>query len=334
MLLKPINQQVVAIMGASSGIGRLTAFMFAQKGAKVMVSARSEAGLKSLVSEIHLFGGEVDYVVADVSNIEQVKGFIEKTVARYGRLDTWVNAAATGVMGRFEDVTVEEFQRVIDVTLMGQVNGVTAALPYLKQQGGAIICVSSMEGRRSLPLQSAYSTAKHGLEGFLEALRVELMHEKVPVSVTSILPSVINTPYYNKIRTKLGVKPTGIPPYYQPNVVAEAIIYAAENPTRDFIAGDVGRVLDVLQRLSPGLIDTILATIGFVGQRTTEPKSEAAPDNLYEPIEGYDKIEGDFGQLTIPTFLDNLDKNPTLKWGLAAAVGAATILGLLPKDQV
>lgn len=333
MLLKPINQQVVAIMGASSGIGRLTAFMFAQKGAKVMVSARSEAGLKSLVDEIRLFGGEVDYVVADVSNIEQVKAFIEKTVARYGRLDTWVNAAATGVMGRFEDVTVEEFQRVIDVTLMGQVNGVTAALPYLKQQGGAIICVSSMEGRRSLPLQSAYSTAKHGLEGFLEAVRVELMHDKVPVSVTSILPSVINTPYYNKIRTKLGVKPTGIPPYYQPSVVAEAIIYAAEHPTRDFIAGDVGRVLDILQRLSPGLIDTILATIGFVGQRTNEPKSEAAPDNLYEPIEGYDKIEGDFGKLTIPTFLDNLDKNPTLKWGLAAAVSAATIFGLLPKDK-
>jgi NAD(P)-dependent dehydrogenase (short-subunit alcohol dehydrogenase family) len=333
MLLKPINQQVVAVMGASSGIGRLTAFMFAQKGAKVMVSARSEAGLKSLVDEIHLFGGEADYVVADVSDIEQVRAFVEKTVAQYGRLDTWVNAAATGVIGLFEDITPEEFKRVIDVTLMGQVNGVTVALPYLKQQGGAIICVSSMEGRRSLPLQSPYSTAKHGLEGFLEALRVELLHQKAPVSVTSILPSVINTPYYNKIRTKLGVKPTGIPPYYEPRVVAEGILYAAEHPTRDFIAGDVGRVLDVLQRLSPGLIDTVLAAIGFQGQRTPEPKAESAPDNLYHPIEGYDKIEGDFGKLTIPTFLDSLDRNPTLKWGVAAAVGVATIFGLLPKDK-
>lgn len=333
MLLKPINQQVVAIMGASSGIGRLTAFMFAQRGAKVMVSARSEAGLKSLVDEIRLFGGEVEYVVADVSSLEQVRNFVEKTVARYGRLDTWVNAAATGVMGKFEDITPEEFQRVIDVTLMGQVNGVTVALPYIKQQGGAIICVSSMEGRRSLPLQSPYSTAKHGVEGFLEALRVELMHEKAPVSVTSILPAVINTPYYNKIRTKLGVKPTGIPPYYEPRVVAEAIIYAAEHPTRDFIAGDVGRVLDVLQKLSPQLIDTILATIGFQGQRTTDPKSESAPDNLYEPIEGYDKIEGDFGKLVIPSFLDSLDRNPVLKWGIAGAVGVAALFGLFPKNQ-
>jgi NAD(P)-dependent dehydrogenase (short-subunit alcohol dehydrogenase family) len=333
MLLKPINQQVVAIMGASSGIGRLAAFMFAQRGAKVMVSARSEVGLKSLVEEIRLFGGEVDYVVADVSNLEQVTAFVEKTVAQYGRLDTWVNAAATGVLGRFEDITHEEFQRVIDVTLMGQVNGVMAALPYIKQQGGAIICVSSMEGRRALPLQSPYSTAKHGLEGFVEALRVELMHEKAPVSVTSILPSVINTPYYNKVRTKLGVKPTGIPPYYQPNIVAEAILYAAENPTRDFIAGDVGRVLDALQKLSPQLVDVILATIGYVGQRTNEPKSSDAPDNLYEPIEGYDKIEGDFGKLTIPTFLDTIDKNPVLKWGLAGAIGAATIFGLLNQDK-
>ncbi|BAZ09310.1 short-chain dehydrogenase/reductase SDR [Calothrix sp. NIES-4071] len=331
MLLKPINQQVVAIMGASSGIGRLAAFMFAQKGAKVMVSARSEAGLKSLVDEIHLFGGEVEYVVADVSDIEQVQAFVDKTVAQYGRLDTWVNAAATGVIGRFEDITIEEYKRVIDVTLMGQVNGVKAALPYLKQQGGAIICVSSMEGRRSLPLQNPYSTAKHGLEGFLEGLRVELMHDKIPVSVTSILPSVINTPYYNKVRTKLGVKPTGIPPYYQPKVVAEAILYAAENPTRDFIAGDVGRVLDVLQKLSPQLVDTVLAAIGFVGQRTNEPKA-AGTDNLYEPIEGYDKIEGDFGKLTIPTFLDNLDRNPALKWG-AVAAGVAALFGLLGQDK-
>ncbi|MBF2064841.1 MAG: SDR family oxidoreductase [Calothrix sp. C42_A2020_038] len=332
MLLKPINQQVVAVMGASSGIGRLTAFMFAQKGAKVMVSARSEAGLKSLVDEINLFGGEADYIVADVSDIEQVKTFVEKTVAQYGRLDTWVNAAATGVIARFEDITPDEFKRVVDVTLMGQINGVMVALPYLKQQGGAIICVSSMEGRRSLPLQSPYSTAKHGLEGFLEALRVELQHNQVPVSITSILPSVINTPYYNKIRTKLGVKPTGIPPYYQPRVVAEAILYAAEHPTRDFIAGDVGRILDILQRFSPELVDTILATIGFSGQCTNELKSESAPDNLYQPIEGYNKIEGDFGKLTIPSFLDNLDKNPSLKWGILA-VGTAALFGLLNQDN-
>ena len=331
MQLKPINQQVVAIVGASSGIGREAALRFAQRGAKVMVAARSEPGLKSLVEEIQSFGGEAAYVIADVSDFEQVKAIADKTVALYGRLDTWVHAAATGVLAPFENITPEEFQRVIDVTLMGQVHGAMAALPYLKQEGrGALIHISSVEGVRALPLQSPYSAAKHGVEGFLEALRVELQHEKLPISVTSIKPSVINTPYYNKVRTKLGVKPTGIPPYYQPSIVVDAILYTAEHPTRDFIAGDVGRVLDVLQRLSPELVDSILAVIGFAGQRTNEPKSEDAPDNLFAPaIPEYDRVKGDFDHLVIPTFLDWFDMNPPVKWGAVAfaALGVAALLG-------
>lgn len=331
MQLKPINQQVVAIVGASSGIGREAALRFAQRGAKVMVAARSEPGLKSLVEEIQSFGGEAAYVIADVSDFEQVKAIADKTVALYGRLDTWVHTAATGVLAPFEDITPEEFQRVIDVTLMGQVHGAMAALPHLKQEGrGALIHISSVEGVRALPLQSPYSAAKHGVEGFLEALRVELQHEKLPISVTSIKPSVINTPYYNKVRTKLGVKPTGIPPYYQPSIVVDAILYTAEHPTRDFIAGDVGRVLDVLQRLSPELVDSILAVIGIPGQRTNEPKSEDAPDNLFAPaIPEYDRVKGDFDHLVIPTFLDWFDMNPPLKWGAVgfAALGIAALLG-------
>ena len=331
MQLKPINQQVVAIVGASSGIGREAALRFAQRGAKVMVAARSEPGLKSLVEEIQSFGGEAAYVIADVSDFEQVKAIADKTVALYGRLDTWVHAAATGVLAPFENITPEEFQRVIDVTLMGQVHGAMAALPYLKQEGrGALIHISSVEGIRALPLQSPYSAAKHGVEGFLEALRVELQHEKLPISVTSIKPSVINTPYYNKVRTKLGVKPTGIPPYYQPSIVVDAILYTAEHPTRDFIAGDVGRILDVLQRVSPELVDSILAVIGIPGQRTNEPKSEDAPDNLFAPaIPEYDRVKGDFDHLVIPTFLDWFDMNPPLKWGAVgfAALGIAALLG-------
>lgn len=335
--LKPINQQVVAIVGASSGIGRLTALKFAERGAKVVVAARSEPGLASLVEEIQNSGGEATYIVADVSDFEQVKAIADKTVQVYGRLDTWVHAAATGILAPFENITPEEFKRVIDVTLMGQVYGAMAALPYLKQEGrGALIHISSMEGRRALPLQSPYSSAKHGLEGFLEALRVELKHEGIPISVTSILPAVINTPYYNKVRTKLGVKPTGIPPYYDPSLVADAILYVAEHPTRDFIVGDVGRVLDVAQRVSPGLVDNILALIGFAGQRTNEPKSESAPDDLYEPVTGYDRVKGDFDNLTIPSFTDWLDMNPPLKWGalVVAALGVATALGFFPGDEI
>ncbi|CAA9303182.1 Putative short-chain dehydrogenase [uncultured Coleofasciculus sp.] len=328
MQLKPISQQIVAVVGASSGIGRLTALEFATKGAKVVVSARSQEGLETLVKEIQSQGGEAVAVVADVKNFEQVKAIADKAIEQYGRLDTWVHAAATGILAPFEKITPEEFQQVIDVNLMGQVHGAMAALPHLKREGrGALIHISSMEGRRALPLQSPYSAAKHGVEGFLESLRVELQHEGIPISVTSIKPAVINTPFYNKVQTKLGVKPTGIPPYYEPSLVADAILYVAEHPTRDFIVGDVGKVLDVFQRLSPELLDSILVLVGFQGQRTTEPKSEGAPNNVFEPIQGYDKVEGDFGNLAIPSVTDWFDKNPPLKWGAIAAttLGAAAL---------
>jgi NAD(P)-dependent dehydrogenase (short-subunit alcohol dehydrogenase family) len=314
MQLKPISHQVVAIIGASSGIGRETALRFAQKGAKVVVSARNELGLNSLVAEIRASGGEATAIRSDVADFTSVKAIADYTVQQYGRLDTWVHCAATGILAPFEKITPEEFKRVIDVTLMGQVYGAMAALPYLKEEGkGAMIHISSMEGRRALPLQSPYSTAKHGLEGFLESLRVELQHEKIPISVTSIKPAVINTPFYNHVLTKLGVKPTGLPPYYSPQLVAEAILHTAEHPTRDFIVGDVGRILDIAQRLSPELMDTLLLAIGFKGQRTSEPKSVDGSNNLFEPMDGYTQVEGDFGNLTVPSISDWLIKKLTFK---------------------
>jgi NAD(P)-dependent dehydrogenase (short-subunit alcohol dehydrogenase family) len=324
MQLKPISQQVVCIVGASSGIGRQAALEFAKRGAKVVVSARNELGLKSLVDEIESKVGEAKAITADVANFEQVKAIADYTVEQYGRIDTWVHAAATGVLAPFEEITLEEFVRVMDVTFMGHVHAVKAALPYLKQQEkGAMIHISSMEGKRGLPLQSPYSAAKHALQGFLESLRVELQHEGMPISVTSILPAVINTPFYNHVLTKLGVKPTGIPPYYSPQLVADAILHVAENPTREYIVGDVGRILDVLERLSPELVDTILATVGFSGQKTNQPKSADAPNNLFTTMEGYNQVEGDFNELEIPSISDWLEMNPALKWGALTASIAA-----------
>lgn len=328
MQLKPIDQQVVAVVGASSGIGRETALQFAKRGATVVVSARSQSGLDSLVNEIQQDGGKATAITADVAVFEQVKAIADKTIEQYGRLDTWVHVAATGILASFDQITPEEFQRVIDVSLMGQVYGAMAALPYLKQEGrGALIHVSSMEGRRSMPLQSPYSSAKHGVEGFIESLRVELKHKGLSISVTSVKPSVINTPFYNHVRTKLGVKPTGIPPYYQPKLVTDAILYAAEHSTRDLIVGDVGKVLDILQRVSPELVDALLLLIAFPGQRTDEPKSKEGLDNLFEPMPGYNQVEGDFTHLTIPSFTDWLDRNPVLKWGAIAGgtVALATL---------
>lgn len=328
MDLKPIEQQVVVIVGASSGIGRECALRFAQRGASVVVSARSESGLQSLVDEVHQSGGKAISVVADVAEFEQVQAIADKAIATYGRLDTWVHASATAVIAPFEHVTPDEFKRVIDVTLMGQVYGAMVALPHLKREGrGALIHLSSMEGRRALPLQSSYSSAKHGVEGFLESLRVELQHEGSAVSVTSIKPAVINTPFYNNALTKLGVKPTGIPPYYAPSLVADAVLYTAEHPIRDFIVGDVGKVLDVLQRLSPSLVDALLVAIGFQGQRTDESKAAEAPHNLYEPVSAHDRVEGDFGSLTVPSLTDWFDRHPAVSWGAAGtALGAALLV--------
>lgn len=309
MELKPLNQQVVVVVGASSGIGRDAALKLTQRGAKVVVAARNESGLASLVKEIQQLGGEAIAVTADVAQFEQVSAIADAAIASFGRIDTWVHCAAAGILAPFETMTIEEFRRVIDVTLMGQVHGAKVALPHLKQAGqGSLIAISSMEGRRALPLQSPYSTAKHGLEGFLESLRVELEHEGAAINVTSIKPAVINTPFYNHMRTKVGVKPTGIPPYYDPSLVTDAILYAAENPIRDYIVGDVGRLLDWGQRLSPGLMDVALNLVGFRGQRTDDLKTPQAPDGLFEPMPGYEQVKGDFNHLTVPSLSDWLLK--------------------------
>lgn len=312
MQLKPINQQVVVIVGASSGIGRDAALAFAKRGAKVVVSARNQAGLSSLVAEIEQSGGEAVAVPADVADCDQVWAIAQKTADVFGRIDTWVHSAAAGMVAPFDEMTTAEFRRVIDVTLMGQVHGAKAALPYLKQAGGSFISISSMEGRRALPLQSAYSTAKHGVEGFVESLRVELEHEGLNINVASIKPAVINTPFYNHVRTKVGVKPTGIPPYYAPQLVTDAILHAATHHTRDYIVGDVGRILDIAQRISPALLDGVLAAIGFRGQKTNEPKSSEAPDNLFEPMSGYEQASGDFDSLEVPSLSDWARQNPVV----------------------
>ncbi|MDP9378550.1 MAG: SDR family oxidoreductase [Chloroflexota bacterium] len=330
MQLKPINEQVVVVCGASSGIGREAALRFGRQGAKVVVSARSEPGLRSLVDEIRAEGGEATAIPADVSDFDQVRAIADGAVQQYGRLDTWVHAAAVLLYATFEDTTPEEFERVVDVNLMGQVYGAMAALPHLKREGrGALIHISSIEARRALPYHSAYAAAKHGIDGFLEAMRVELRKEGVPVSVTQILPATINTPLFSKARTKIGVKPMGAPPFYPPGSVADAILYAAEHPRRDIVVGGVGKQLVTTQRLSPRLMDEILLRVGFRLQRTNEPKSADAPDNLFAPIQGYDRSEGDFGKLSFRRSLYTwLQRHPTLKATamLGAAAGAAAII--------
>ena len=326
MRLKPVEEQVVVLMGASSGIGRESALRFARKGTRVVVSARGEEGLDSLVQEIRGKGGEAIAVTADTSKFDQVKAVADRAVREYGRLDSWVHLAAVGLFATFEQTTPEEFERVIDVNLMGQVYGAMAALPHIKREGrGALIHISSVEAKRSFPLHSAYGASKHGIDGFLEALRVELRHEGWPISVTQVMPGTINTHFFDKGRSKLGVKPVGIPPIYEPGTVADTILYAAENPARDLVCGGAAQALILNQRLSPRMLDAILTTrAGFAPQKTEEPRSEDDPDNLYAPIRGHDTAKNGFRALS-RSFYNWMEMHPVVRRG--AAVGTA--LGLL-----
>ena len=329
MELKPIEQQVVVVFGASSGIGRETALRFAQRGAKLVVAARSEAGLQSLVDEIRGEGGEAVAVPANVTNLEQVKAVAAAAVEQYGRLDTWVHVAGVGVYATFEQMTPREFKRIIDVNLVGAVYGAMAALPFLREGGGALIEISSVEAKRAFPYHSAYAASKHGMAGFLDVLRMELKHQGVPVSVTNIMPAAINTPFFSNARTKLGVKPMGVPPFYQPGIVADAILYAAEHPTPEIIAGGAAKFFLFGQRVAPRLMDAIVERMGFPMQRTEEPKSDEEPYNLFEPSTGDHRVEGDFSHQARGTSLGTwLETHPVAKQALsgAALAGVAMLM--------
>jgi NAD(P)-dependent dehydrogenase (short-subunit alcohol dehydrogenase family) len=328
--LKPVEEQVVALMGASSGIGREAALRFAERGARVVVSARSEEGLESLVEEIRGKGGEAEAVAADVSEFEQVKAVADRAAEAYGRLDTWVHLAAVSVFAPFDQTTPEEFRRVVEIDLLGQAYGAMAALPHLKREGcGALVHVTSVVGRRAVPLQGAYCAAKHGVDGLLDTLRVELEHEGWPIGVTNVMPAAINTPFFDKARTRLGVKPKGFPPLYAPGVVADAILYAAEKAPRDIVAGGAGKGLIVGQRLSPRLMDAVMLRGGFGSQMTDEPKSADDPDALSGPMKGHNRTDGDFDDQTLRRSLVTwLDTHPNVKRATIASValGAAALL--------
>lgn len=320
--LKPIGDQVVVIVGASSGIGRLAALQFAKRGAKIAVSARSETGLKSLVEEIEAKGGEAFYVVADVSDFEQVKSIADLTIKKFGRFDTWIHTAAAFVFGTVELTEPAEYKRAIEVNLLGQIYGAKSALPFLKENGGALIHVNSAEAWRTAPYQSAYGASKHGIHGFLQVLRVEIEHEKLPISLTEILPGAINTPIYDKARNKMPFKLRAVPPVYHPRVVTDAILFAAENPAPELIAGSGGLGVILAERFSPRLADFLSEKIGFLAQTTDQNNGDKNGGNLFEPVSGFDKVEGSFSDEQLEgdpyTWLKT---NPKVKNALLAAGG-------------
>ncbi len=333
-VLKPVREQVVVVMGASSGIGRATAARFAEQGAKVVVAARGEAGLRSLVEEIRAAGGDACAEVADVTDPAQVQRVARRAVTEYGGLDTWVHAAAVLLVAPFEQTTPEEFQRVIDVNLMGQVHGAMAALPHLKRQGGALIHISSMGAKRGVPLQTAYCASKHGLDGFLETLRTEVRREDLPVSVTNVMPATINTPLFDQARTKIGVKPVAPPPIYQPDVMVDAVLYAAEHPVRDLVVGGSAKALILGEKLAPRVMDALMARFGFEAHDTGEPKPADAPDNLFAPLDAYNTARDGFDGSAWPRSLYTFLRRQPLVNRIPLAAEALAVAGFVLKPLI
>jgi len=319
--LKPLAEQVVVVLGGSSGIGRRTANRLARRGASVLVASRGGPTLDAVVREIRAAGGTAEAAVCDVRHPEQVVAVAERAVARFGRIDSWVNVAAVSMFASVEDTTPDEFRRVIEVNYLGQVHGALAALPHLKASGGALIVLSSVESRVALPLHGAYAASKHALEGFTEALRRELLAEGAPVSVTSIKPASVNTPIFAHSRNRMEVEPKGPPQIYHPDVVADCVLYAAEHRVRDLYAGGAGRIMVLAQSLAPALVDAATARFAIALEKTRTPAGDGAGTFDAPSTDG--RGEGDLGWQARRTSLYTALQTS----GRARAAAGASLLG-------
>ncbi len=281
MNLKKLEDQVVVITGASSGIGLVTARMAAKRGAKLVLVARSEPALHQLTDELKAAGTDAIYVKADVGVETQVRNVRDAAVNHFGGFDTWINNAAVSIYGKITDVSLEDHRRMFDTNYWGVVYGSIVAADHLSNKGGAIINIGSTLSDRAIPIQGIYSASKHAIKGFTDALRMELEHDKRPVSVTLIKPAAINTPYTKHAKNYLPTEPEVPAPVYSPNIVAEAILYAAENPVRDLFVGGGAKALSMAGYYAPSLTDK------FMERRMVDAQqSDEAPLSQHSALDG------------------------------------------------
>ncbi|MCU0498730.1 MAG: SDR family oxidoreductase [Anaerolineae bacterium] len=321
---------VVVITGASSGIGRTAALLFAKLGASVVLAARNEIGLKEVHTQIEAAGGTAVIVPTDVADSQQMTQLAATAYERFGRIDTWVNDAAVSIYGEFEQITLAEFERVIQVNVMGVVYGCQAVLPYMRQQGhGTIINIASVLGERSVPLQSAYCASKHAVKGFTESLRMELAAQESGIHVTLILPASINTPFFRHARSKMGVQAKPIPPVYEPEVVAEAILMAAQGHHRRIYAGGASKMFALMEYLNPRLIDWLMVQnrIAFKAQQSDLPPPSR--DSLFEPIQEPGSHRGEWaGAKPLSLYTQKISRIPSGVWWAMALFIAGLWRGL------
>jgi short-subunit dehydrogenase len=265
--LKPVSRQVIVITGASSGIGLTTAEMAAAAGARVVLSSRNESELLATVNRIRAAGGQAFHVVADVANPDAVDAIADLAIEQFGGFDTWVNNAGIGMYGKLTETPLGDKRRLFDVDFWGVVHGCRTAVRHLRRSGGAIINIGSVASDRAAPLLGIYSAAKHAVKGYTDALRMELEHDQLPISVSLVKPASINTPFIEHARSHMNAEPEFMPPVYAPEEAARAILHCAEHPTRDVLVGGSARFLSALGTIAPRTMDVYLEKTAFDQQK-------------------------------------------------------------------
>lgn len=332
------SNRVVVVTGASGGIGRASAVAFGKRGDRVALLARGTAGLDGAAAEVREAGGRALAVPVDVADPERVEMAARLVEDELGPIDVWVNAAFTSVFSPFHEIRPEEYRRVTEVTYLGYVYGTMAALRRMRLRNrGTIVQVGSALAYRGIPLQTAYSGAKHATQGFHEALRCELLHEKSKVRVTMVQMPAVNTPQFSWVLSRLPHHPQPVPPIYQPEVAAASVVYAADHPKRrEYWVGASTMGTLVANALAPGLLDRYLALTGFSSQQDRSKDKDPQQENLWEPADGDDGSDhGSHG-----VFDDKATGRSSQLWasqhhgalaaaglGLAGAVGAVLVRG-------
>jgi short-subunit dehydrogenase len=282
--LKKLNEQVIVLTGATSGIGLATARMAAEEGAKLVLVAREADALDTLAHEMRQRGAEVATVAADVGVPDDVARIGKTAVERFGRVDTWINNAGIGIFGTQEQVALEDMQRLFQTNFWGVVNGSLEAVKLLRAHGGgALINVGSEVSDRSVPLQGTYAASKHAVRAFTESLRMELEKDKAPISVTLVKPAAISTPFPQHAKNYMATEPTLPAPIYSPELAARTILHAAAVPERDLFVGGQAKLMSVLSQLLPRSMDRFMNAAMFKQQQTDIPSKRSRRDALHSP---------------------------------------------------
>jgi len=278
--------RVVVITGASAGVGRATAVEFARRGARVGLVARGRAGLEGTIRDVESAGGRAIAVQADVADPNALELAAAAVEEAFGPIDVWVNNAMTSVFSPVKEMTAAEYKRVTEVTYLGVVYGTLAALRrMLPRDAGAIVQVGSALAYRGIPLQSAYCGAKHAIQGFCDSLRSELLHDRSSVRLTMVQLPAMNTPQFDWVRSRLAGRAQPVPPIFQPEVAARAIVWASEHDRREIYVGYPTVKAIVGNKAAPGVGDWYLSRHGYRSQQTAEPEDPERPDNLWAPVD-------------------------------------------------